>query len=173
MKDVKLYVPNKSDFWFRAECMSDPKTMSYNAGYNVEYFGYHYDTGCIDFPTEKWSDFDERLKNPNFYYAYILDCNTNKYVGYLNYNMNANTKEATMGIVIKDEYRGQGYMKPALELLIKKAKDCGVKYLTDTVPNTREIALKVFYELGFNVVSQISSIKFNKPEIVFEIKKEL
>lgn len=30
--------------------------MSYNKGYDVSYYGYHYDTGCIDFPKEKWEE---------------------------------------------------------------------------------------------------------------------
>ncbi|MBO7526822.1 MAG: GNAT family N-acetyltransferase [Clostridia bacterium] len=173
MKNIELYVPQKEDFWFRAKCMADADTMSYNAGYDVNYYGYHYDTGCIDFPEEKWLAFEERLKNPNFYYAYILDYDTKNYVGYVNYNLDSNTKKATIGIVIKSEFRGYGYMKPALKLLIDKAKNGGVKFLTDTVPKSREVALKVFYELGFVKTAEIMSTKFNKPELFFEIQKEL
>lgn len=33
---------------------SDPLSMDYNAGYDVSYYGYHYDTGCINFSKEKW-----------------------------------------------------------------------------------------------------------------------
>lgn len=46
---VTLYVPKLEDLWFRQECMADPETMSYNAGYDVCTYDYHYDTGCIDF----------------------------------------------------------------------------------------------------------------------------
>ena len=43
---------------------SDPLSMDYNAGYDVSYFGYHYDTGCIDFPKEKWEEtYNNRIKN--------------------------------------------------------------------------------------------------------------
>lgn len=174
MKNVELVIPKVNDLWFREECMSDPKTMNYNAGYNVSYFGYHYETGCIDFPKEKWKEwFDTKLKNPYFFYAYILDKDTKNFVGYVNYNMNPETKKASMGIVVKSEYQGQGYMRPAMKLLVQTAKLNGVKALTDTVPETREKALKVFYDLGFNKIGEFKCKKFDKEEIVFEIEKEL
>ena len=56
MKNVQLYIPNVDDLWFRQQCMSDPKTMSYNAGYDVSYKGYDNNTGCIDFPKNKWTE---------------------------------------------------------------------------------------------------------------------
>ena len=47
--------------------------MSYNAGYDVSYYGYHYDTGCIDFPEEKWQAALERRVNNNRRFFYIKD----------------------------------------------------------------------------------------------------
>ena len=57
MKNVELYVPKLEDLWFRQKCMAEASTMEYNAGYDLSVEGYHYDTGCIDFPEnlhEKW-----------------------------------------------------------------------------------------------------------------------
>lgn len=174
MKNIELYTPSVNELWFRQECMSDSKTMSYNAGYDVSYDGYHYETGCIDFPNEKWEAwFQDKMKNPNFFYAYILDKDSNNFVGYVNFNLNPETKKATMGIVIKNEYRGQGYMKPAMLLLIQCATRKQVKSLTDTVPESRKHALKVFYDLGFNKMREFKSNKFGQEEIVAEIEKEL
>ena len=62
MKNVVLIEPKLEDLWFREECMSDPDTMNYNAGYDVSYDGYHYDTGCIDFPRSKWEIWLENNK---------------------------------------------------------------------------------------------------------------
>lgn len=174
IKNIELYRPKLDDLWFRQECMSDPKTMSYNAGYDVHFDGYHYDTGCIDFPKEKWQGWsEEKLKNPNFFYAYILDKDINSFVGYVNYNMNPQTKKATMGVVVKNEFQGRGYMRPAVNLLIQNAKKNGVAFLTDTVPQTRERALKVFFDLGFNKIGEFVGKKFDKDEVVFEIEKKL
>ena len=62
MKNIILIEPKLEDLWFREECMSDPDTMNYNAGYDVSYEGYHYDTGCIDFPKSKWESWLENNK---------------------------------------------------------------------------------------------------------------
>lgn len=173
MKQVELYVPALKDLWYRQKCMSDAKTMAYNAGYNVSYEGYHYDTGCIDFPDEaqeRW--YEEKMGNPNFFYAYIRDVETGKFVGYLNFNKTLDDK-ATMGIVISAKYRGMGYMRPSMELLIQKARENGVKVLADSVPASREVALKVFFDLGFVKRGEYQGVKFGEPETVYEIEKYL
>ena len=171
---IKLHKPTFEELWFRQECMSDPKTMSYNAGYDVSFEGYHRDSGCIDFPKEKWKTWcDEKLNNPNFFYAYILDLETNQFVGYCNFNNNPETNTATIGIVIKHEYQGKGYMRPALGLLFENAKERGVKILTDTVPQSRERALRVFYDLGFKKTQKFVSKKFDNDEVVIKIEKML
>lgn len=50
MKSISLYVPKLEDYWYEVQVQSDPQSMNYNAGYDVSYYGYHYGTGCIDFP---------------------------------------------------------------------------------------------------------------------------
>lgn len=174
MKQIKLVRPQLADLWFRRDCMSDPQTMAYNAGYDVSYDGYHYETGCIDFSEEKWGEwYETKLKNPSFFYAYIQDVDTGDYVGYVNFNKDKTTGKATMGIVIKAEFQGKGYMRPAMQKLILEAEKLGVAALTDTVPESRDHALKVFYSLGFLKVGEFTGKKFNKPEVVAEIEKEL
>lgn len=168
MKNIKLCVPQIEDLWFRKECMEDRKTMAYNAGYNVSYGGYHYESGCIDFPEEKFERWYKETM-PRVFYAYVLDQDLNKFVGYCNFKLDKTSGRASMGIVIKDEFRGQGYMTPALKLLIEEAKKQGVKVLTDSVPVSRENALKVFYKLGFKNAGQFTVEKFGKEEIVMQI----
>ncbi len=164
MKEVYLKKPELKDLWFRAQCMSDPDTMSYNAGYEVSYEGYHYNTGCIDFPEEKWERwFDEKMSNPGLYYAYIVDSETDEYVGYVNYNKR-DEGLYSMGIVIYSLFRGKGYMRPALIKLIEHARKNGVRQLWDSVPLSRENALKVFYSLGFEAKEEFISTRFNKDD---------
>ena len=50
MEQLELYIPKLEDLWFYQKIMADPETMSYNAGWDVEYEGYHRDTGCNDYP---------------------------------------------------------------------------------------------------------------------------
>lgn len=175
MKNTELYVPKVDDLWFRAECMNDPSTMSYNAGYDLTFDGYHYDTGCIDFPESSYDTWArDKLSNPNFYYAYIVDKDTKRFVGYLNFNINSENKSATMGIVIKSNYRGQGYMRPALNLMIEEArKRDNLHTLLDTVPASRKPALNVFLSAGFTITKEFTSKKFGKDETIYEIQKVL
>ncbi len=62
--------------------------MSYNAGYEVVYYGYHYDTGCIDFPKDKWKEKFGKRQNRNVYFAYVIDLEINEFIGYCNYQYN-------------------------------------------------------------------------------------
>ena len=70
---IKLIEPKLEDYWYEQKLDEDPNTMNYNAGYDVSYDGYHYDTGCIDFPEEKWkASYDKRVKN-NKRFFFIKD----------------------------------------------------------------------------------------------------
>ncbi len=174
MKNIQLYIPKVQDLWFRQQCMADPKTMSYNAGYDVHFEGYHFDTGCIDFPEDKWQTwYDTKMSNPDFFFAYIQDLDTQEYVGYVNFNRNVSTRNATMGIVILDRYRGNGYMKPSLVALAQAAKIRGVEKLTDNVPENRLSAMKGFYAVGFVKAHESKTEKFGQPEIVADLELDL
>lgn len=135
--------------------------MSYNAGYDVSYFGYHYNTGCIDFPKEKWRDTYNKRINENRYFAYIKDCTINRYVGYVNYQYNKNDNIYECGVLIESKYRGKGYSKDALRLLVKEANKNGVDYLYDTFEKDRENTLKIFLDVGFEVYKESTWKKFN------------
>ena len=117
MQNIELYVPKLEDYWFEELMQSDAETMSYNAGYDVSYFGYHYDTGCIDFPKERWKLSYERRINENRYFAYIKDNDLDEFVGYVNYHYNKNDERYDCGIVIYSKFRGKGYAKIGLKLL--------------------------------------------------------
>ena len=174
MKNIVLIEPKYEDLWFRKECMEDPKTMSYNAGYDVRFYGYHYDTGCIDFPEPKWQEWiDNNKKKTHFYYAYIKDIDINEFVGYVNFNFIDKEKGYSMGIVVNSKYHGQGYMRPALNKLIEEAKRQGVKKLCDSVPASRKNALKVFFDSGFIIEKEFNSIKFGKEDLCYNISLEL
>ena len=154
MKNIKLIVPKIKDYYYEQKLEGDPNTMSYNAGYDVVYPGYHYDTGCIDFPKEKWKNTYEKRKKENRYFAYIKDCSINRYIGYVNYQYNKNDDIYECGILIENKYRGKGYSKNALRLLIKEANKNGVKYLYDTFEKDRGNALKIFLDVGFEVYKE-------------------
>ena len=77
---ISLYVPELNDYWYEEKLLADSKTMEYNAGYEVTYDGYDYNTGCIKFPKDKWRDKFEKRKNNHEYFAYILNKFNNEYI---------------------------------------------------------------------------------------------
>ena len=101
MKNIALVVPKLEEYSYKEKLEKDKNTMSYNAGYDVKYSGYHYDTGCIDFNIDKWKDHCKRRIKENVYFAYIKDFDINKYVGYVNYYYNRNDDIYEFGILIE------------------------------------------------------------------------
>lgn len=162
MKNINLYIPKLEDYWYEEKLQSDPKTMSYNAGYEVSYYGYHYDTGCIDFPKKKWEETYNKRIQENKYFAYIKDNDINEFVGYVNYHYNKNDDRFECGVVIESRYRGKGYSKSALKLLCITAKNNGIKELYDNFEINRDNTLSVFQSVGFKIIEEQKWIKFNK-----------
>ena len=162
MKILELYIPKLEDYWYEKRCLEDPETMSYNAGYDVSYYGYHYDTGCIDFPEERWKiSFDKRV-NENKYFAYLRDISTGEFVGYVNYHFSKGDNRYDCGIVIESKYRGKGYSKEGLKLLVDEAFNNGVDALYDNFEIKRGNTLKVFESVGFKVVEEQTWKKFGE-----------
>ncbi len=159
--DLELYVPKLEDYWYEAKLQSDPDTMSYNAGYDVSYYGYHYDTGCIDFPKERREETFNKRKNENKYFAYIKDKDINDFVGYVNYQYIKSDDRYECGVLVDSKYRGKGYAKPALILLCDQARKEGIKELYDNFEINRGNTLKLFEEVGFTVVKKETWKKFN------------
>lgn len=136
--------------------------MDYNAGYDVSYYGYHYDTGCIDFSKEKWVETFNKRKNENIYFAYIQDPNIDEFVGYVNYQYNENDDRYECGILIDSKHRGMGYSKDALKLLCDEARKNEIKELYDNFEVDRGNTLNIFKQVGFEVVQEITWKKFGK-----------
>ena len=63
---------------------------------------------------------------------------------------------------VKRQYRGKGYSKDALKLLIREAYNNGIEYLYDTFEKDRENALKLFLDVGFEIYKEETWKKFNK-----------
>ena len=151
-KKLLLYVPKLEDYWYEEKVESDPLSMSYNAGYDVSYYGYHYDTGCIDFPEDRWQlTYDKRIRE-NRFFAYVKDEMINEFVGYVNYQYVQNKWEC--GIVIESKY--------ALKLLCIEAKKNGIKELYDNFEIDRGKTLDIFKDVGFEVVEEQTWKKFGK-----------
>jgi len=173
---MKVYLkePSLDEYWYEQKILADPLAMEYNAGWNVSYDGYNYDTGCIDFPKEKWEkDFIKR-QEVNRYFAYVVREEDKQFVGYVNFHYNKNDNRYDCGVLIEPSHRGKGYGKDALKQLCEIAfNEYNVEALYDNFEEERN-SFKIFGDVGFKIVREYISKKFNKDIKIMEIclKKE-
>ena len=152
MEELELYIPKQEDLWFYQKMMSDPETMSYNAGWDVEYDGYHRDTGCIDYPDDVLPDWHAHWigQEPTRFYAYIQRKVDGAWIGDVNFHYAPEQDWWDMGIVIHAPYRGKGYGVPALRLLLDRAfRVCGISRLHNDFETTRTAAYAIHRKVGF------------------------
>ena len=150
MKRIFLVVPSKENLKYRQEWMNDPKTMSYNAGYDIELKGYDRETGTISKTNEEMIEWYDKWidKEPDRYFAYIHSIDEGGPIGEIYYYSNEGIH--SMGILIADKYRGKGYSYLALLELEKIAfEKNNINELSDMVPLDRVGAINSFKKAGF------------------------
>ncbi len=144
MEKLELYIPKLEDLWFYQQMTSDPETMSYNAGWDVDYAGYHRDTGCIDYPDEVLPDWYDRWigNEPDCFYAYIKRSLDGAWIGDVCFHYTPEKDWWDMGIVLYAPFRGKGYAVSALRLLLDHAfRVCGISRIhNDFAAARNEIA---------------------------------
>lgn len=150
MKRVFLVVPNKEDLKYRQKWMNDPKTMSYNAGFDLNLKDYNKETGTISKTDEEmliW--YDKWInKEPDRYFAYIHSVDENEPIGEIYYYPDGDVH--SMGILISDKFRGKGYSYLALLELEQVAfEKNNISELSDMIPLDRIGAIKSFKKAGF------------------------
>ena len=147
---LKLYRPELEDLWFREEFMSDPDTMSYN----------HLCGGIIPFPREKWENWYHKWivqSGEERYYRYLLNGETNEFVGEIAYHLDPSENIYIADIIIHAKYRGRGYGAEGLRLLCKAAKDNGVAVLYDDIAAGNP-SVHMFLKHGFTIDHQTDDI---------------
>ncbi|NLD79027.1 MAG: GNAT family N-acetyltransferase [Mollicutes bacterium] len=173
---MKIYLkePTLEEYWYEQQVLSDPLAMEYNAGWDVSYDGYHYDTGCIDFPKEKWNRDFEKRKELNRYFAYIVRKEDDKFIGYVNFHFNEKENKYECGVLVEPCHRGYGYGKEALKQLCNVAfNSYNVDSLYDNFEENRNSS-EIFTDLGFKKIREYNVKRFNKDIKIIEIclKKE-
>jgi len=172
---VYLHIPEIEELDYYEELLKDPKTMSYNAGYELNIEGYDRETGCINkFDKEKW--YLKQTNDKNRYFAYVMDKKNNIPVGYVNFHFDNEYLKHSCGVVIEDKYRNSGYGKYALKELLNIAfNEYELNSLINTIPYNRTISLKLFTKSGFiDTKKDFFLHKFDMSErvLVVELKKE-
>lgn len=171
MKKITLKTPSKEDLKYRKKWMRDPKTMSYNAGFDLELKGYDKTTGTISKTDEELSKWYDKWigHEPDRYFAYIYVENIEEPIGEIYYFPDGNIH--SMGIVIDYKYRGNGYSYSALLELEKIAfEKNNISELSDMIPLDRISAVKTFKKAGFiHTKKEKVERVFDKDSVVKEL----
>ena len=148
---LKVVKPELEDLWFRESMMADIETMSYNDAWG----------GTIPFPKEDWEEWYTlwvRNSGQERYYRYLKDDANKVFVGEISYHFDKLRNIYICDVIIKAEFRKQGFGTQGIQLLCEAAKANGVKVLYDDIaadnPSTH-----LFLKSGF-------SIEFQNDEIV-------
>lgn len=167
---LQLYIPALHELDYRQRIMADPETMSYNKGYDISFSGYHKDTGCIDFPESEWQEWYDYFigQEPERFYAYILRREDSAFIGEVNLHRSDTHNYYEMGIVLEAKYRGRGYAKEALSLLLQHAfEEMGAESVHNAFEDTRDAAVKTHLACGFKKYKHDNGI------LEFLIRKEV
>ena len=148
---LKVVKPELEDLWFRESMMADIETMSYNDAWG----------GTIPFPKEDWEEWYTlwvRNSGQERYYRYLKDDANKVFVGEISYHFDKLRNIYLCDVIIKAEFRRQGFGTQGIQLICEAAKANGVKALYDDIaadnPSTH-----LFLKNGF-------SIEFQNDEIV-------
>jgi len=140
--------------------MSDPDTMDYNRGYDLDFPGYDRETGCIPFPEEDWREWYDFFvgQEPQRFYAYVCR-EDGGFIGEVNLHRNEGAPWYEMGVLLEARHRSRGYSLEALELLLRHAfEGLGADAVHNDFEETRQAALKVHLNAGFQVLRRQGGI---------------
>jgi RimJ/RimL family protein N-acetyltransferase len=154
---LTLHVPSIREMEYRQKLLADPDTMSYNAGYDLGFPGYHNDTGCIDFPQEKWAGWYERFigREPEKFYAYVERESDGAFIGEVVLRQEGAPGRDEMGVVIEACHRGKGYSAEAMHLLMDTAFNrLGAEVVCNDFERSRAAALRLHLNVGFEIVRE-------------------
>lgn len=167
MSKIYLKVPSVEEIHYRQSWMKNAKTMSYNAGYDIDLKGYSKETGIISKTNDEMINWYNNWMNkePDKYFAYIYAKNIEEPVGEIYYYLDNDIH--SMGILIQNKYRGKGYSYLALIELEKKAfEENNISELSDFIPVERNNAIKSFLKANFILTgNERKNVVFGKETI--------
>lgn len=164
-RGLELYVPNVENMWFVRQMQEDPDTMAYNAGWDVSYDGYHPETGCIDLPETMWEKKHAQLvgHEPERFDALVRRREDSQFVGEVNFHYTQDKDWWDMGVLIYAPYRGRGYGRQSLELLLRRAfADCGVSKLHNSFETGCAAGMALHLNAGFERAGKSIGKRFGK-----------
>ena len=147
---LKVVKPELEDLWFRESMMADIETMSYNDAWG----------GTIPFPKEDWEEWYTlwvRNSGQERYYRYLKDDANKVFVGEISYHFDKLRNIYICDVIIKAEFRKQGFGTQGIQLLCEAAKANGVEALYDNIAADNSTA-HLFLKNGFSIEFQNDDI---------------
>ena len=147
---LKVVKPELEDMWFRESMMADIETMSYNDAWG----------GTIPFPKEDWEEWYTlwvRNSGQERYYRYLKDDANKVFVGEISYHFDKLRNIYICDVIIKAEFRKQGFGTQGIQLLCEAAKANGVEALYDNIAADNSSA-HLFLKNGFSIEFQNDEI---------------
>lgn len=147
---LKVVKPELEDLWFRESMMADIETMSYNDAWG----------GTIPFPKEDWEEWYTlwvRNSGQERYYRYLKDDVNKVFVGEISYHFDKLRNIYLCDVIIKAEFRKQGFGTQGIQLLCEAAKANGVEVLYDDIAADNPSA-HLFLKNGFSIEFQNDEI---------------
>ena len=147
---LKVVKPELEDLWFRESMMADIETMSYNDAWG----------GTIPFPKEDWEEWYTlwvRNSGQERCYRYLKDDANKVFVGEISYHFDKLRNIYICDVIIKAEFRKQGFGTQGIQLLCEAAKANGVEALYDNIATDNPSA-HLFLENGFSIEFQNDEI---------------
>ncbi len=123
--------------------------MSYNIGWGDDDLGCYYQTPE---QTKKW--YAKWNGDTGNYYAYVVRIEDDIPVGEVSIHWDNTLKKHIAEVIIEAKYRGNGYSKEALSLLVENAFiRLKIESLADNFPGSRISAEKIYTHVGFTRTS--------------------
>ena len=147
---LKVVKPELEDLWFRESMMADIETMSYNDAWG----------GTIPFSKEDWEEWYTlwvRNSGQERYYRYLKDDANKVFVGEISYHFDKLRNIYICDVIIKAEFRKQGFGTQGIQLLCEAAKANGVEVLYDDIAADNPSA-HLFLKNGFSIEFQNDEI---------------
>ena len=138
---ITLHKPELKDLEYRQLLLADKDTMLYNQKWG----------GTIDFPKENWEAWYKRWVSSDDserYYRYFYSEDTQSFVGEVSYHYDTQYQAYIVSIIVEAKYRGAGYGKEGLLLLIEAAKANGIAKLNDDIAIDNP-SVSLFLNVGF------------------------
>lgn len=123
---LRLYKPRLENLGYRQALLSDKSTMSYNERWD----------GTIDFPKENWGAWYKRWvlsEESDCCYRTLYSEDVQGVVGEAAYHYDTSHRAHMVNIFVEAKYRGLGYGKEGLLLLMEAAKKKGIPKLCDDI----------------------------------------